>query len=260
VRMLSSPRFRRRLLHVGAPLLGLGVLALVIALWGNTGKEEYRNATPVQRGTSAPPPPAPKTIPLTAKRRDDALATARKFLQTAVAREHVAESWPIVHPKLRQGLTRKEWASGSIPIVPYPVEVARWRLGYSNEEAVGFEVLLLPSAGKGIQPQVFDIELIELGAGKGRHWTVSSWAPRSAGIFQRPPPSPERSAAEAKAVAESEKNAIAAGWLLAPIGLIVGTLLVVPVFLVAREWRGRRRAERSYREHRAALERDLPVE
>lgn len=254
--MLSSPRFRRRLLHVGAPVLALSALVLGAVVWGNTGREEYRNPTPVDRGPSAAPTAAAKNIPLTSVRRDAALATARTFLQTAVAREHVARSWPLVHPKLRQGLTKRQWATGSIPIVPYPVDVARWRLGYSTVEAVGFEVLLLPAAGASLQPQAFDIELMQLGSGKARRWMVSSWAPRSAGIDQQPPPSPERAATAAKVEADAQKNRIAGAWLLAPIALIVATILVLPVFLIGRDWRGRRRADRSYREHRAGLDRN----
>jgi hypothetical protein len=247
---LSSPRFRRRLLKIGVPVAVLATVVAGAVLWGNTGPDAYRKPTAVKGGGSTAAPALPRHVPLTNDRRQAALATARKFLLTAVSREHVEDSWPLVHPTLRQGMTRREWATGDIPIVPYPVDVARWRLGYSNAEGVGFEVLLLPDAGSEVRPQVFEIVLEELGAGDRRRWLVSAWAPRTTGLDQQPPPlSPERQSTAERILAERERDRLGVVWLLAPVTLIIGIILVLPAFLLGRDWRRRRRADRSYREH-----------
>jgi len=46
--------------------------------------------------------------------------TVRRFIATAVQRENVGASFELVTPELRNGLTKKEWASGNIPIVLFP--------------------------------------------------------------------------------------------------------------------------------------------
>ncbi len=45
--------------------------------------------------------------------------TVRRFVATAVQRENVGASFALVTPELRHGLSKKEWASGDIPIVPF---------------------------------------------------------------------------------------------------------------------------------------------
>ena len=119
---------------------------------------------------------------------------------------------------------------------------------------MAFEVLLLPVAGAEVQPQVFDIQLAELDSGSVKHWAVTSWAPRAGGIDQRAPEAPERSAL-ARAPAEDRfEPALGTGWLLVPAALLVGIVLAVPAYLVGREWRSRRKADRLHREHVARRE------
>jgi hypothetical protein len=135
-------------------------------------------------------------------------------------------------------------------VQPYPVASARWRLGYSTGSAVGFEVLLQPRDGSGVGAMVFDLELIPVGAGPERRWLVSSWAPRAAGIDQEPPPpSGERRAVQAQAASRADDNVLGAVWLIGPLAVFVGSLVLIPVVLVARDWRRRRAGERLYREH-----------
>jgi len=191
-------------------------------------------------------------VPLSRQTRGAALATAQRFLTTAVARRRVGESWTLVHPSLRQGLTRREWSSGNIPVVPYPVDSARWRLGYSQRDAVGLEVYLRPTAGSSVRPMVFDLELRALRVEGRRRWLVSSWSPRGGSLAAQAPASPEREAALREATREREGFALGAGWLFAPFVVILSVLLV-PVYLLVRDRRRGIRAEREFTQQREAL-------
>ena len=77
----------------------------------------------------------------------------------------------------RQGYTREEWRSGEIPVVPYPVAQARWKLDYTYADAVGLQVLLFPKAGSGMRPNLFLMELKPTGDPAHRRWVVDSWTP-----------------------------------------------------------------------------------
>jgi hypothetical protein len=51
-----------------------------------------------------------------------ALVTAREFIRTAVLREHLGRSWPLLAPSYRHGFTRAQWLTGNIPVVPFPAK------------------------------------------------------------------------------------------------------------------------------------------
>jgi hypothetical protein len=189
-------------------------------------------------------------VALTRDARAAVLDVAQRFLTSAVLRSRVGESWELAHPDLRQGLTRREWTSGDIPVVPYPVDSARWRLGYSYADRVGLEVYVFPRPGARVEAMVFDMELKPGGSGDGRGWRVSSWAPRARGAGQLPPQSPERAAAERRAVEEAEEHMLPAAWLLAPVAAFLG-VLALPLFLGLRDRRRDRRGERLHKEQRA---------
>ena len=61
---------------------------------------------------------------------------------------------------MRGGLTRAEWATGEIPVVPYPVESARWKVEYSNSEGVGLLVRVEPSHDSQLRPTVFSMNMV----------------------------------------------------------------------------------------------------
>ena len=44
----------------------------------------------------------------------------RQFVATAVTREDLHTSYTLVTPKLRQGMSRSAWATGTIPVQPFP--------------------------------------------------------------------------------------------------------------------------------------------
>src|SRR5688500_7438758 len=171
--MLSSPRLRRRLLWAGAGAAAVGAIALAFALWPRAEQEDAPAdaAGPVLETAAGA---EPVEVPLTAATRAAVLSVAQRFLTSAVVRRSVDASWELTHPDLRQGMTRREWTSGDIPVVPYPVDTARWRLGYSQYGVVGLEVYVVPEPGSRVRPMVFDMEVKADGSGQARRWLVSN--------------------------------------------------------------------------------------
>lgn len=241
---LASYRFRRRLLKLVALAAIAGAAGLVSVLFWNTGRS-YETPLSTEPALF---PEQQRNVRLSKAERSQALATAALFVKTAVVREHVAQSYALAHPKLRQGLSREEWSTGEIPVQYYPVDAARWRLDFQYEDELGLAVYVVPRAGADLRPMVFDMSMKPVAGAGGRHWLVSSWVPRFSSAGQTPPSSSERLAAVAPA--PGQKASLSTVWLLVPVFLVVGVLLV-PAGLYLRDRRRRRRAER---EHAAALE------
>jgi hypothetical protein len=169
---LRSPRVQRSIPWLAGLLLVAGVVAFLVAYLGNTGTSRETALTKKPAETYKTPPKVPLS--------KEARTVAGTFINTAVARKNLAKSWPLVHPSLREGMTKADWLTGTIPVVPYPsVGQARFKVDYSYPNYALIEVALLPKSSK-VKPQVFFLELKSL---KG-HWLVSSWAPR--GYFIKP--------------------------------------------------------------------------
>lgn len=247
--MLSSPRLRRRLLWAGVALAAVGAATLAFALWPRAEEAPpvVDAAGPVLETVEGA---EPVEVPLSAASRSAVLSVAQRFLTSAVVRKGVADSWEVTHPDLRQGMSRQEWVSGDIPVVPYPVDTARWRLGYSQAGVVGLEVYVVPEAGSSVRPMVFDMEV----KSEGRRWLVSNWAPRVTPGGPAPPESsPERAAVERAALERADDNALGSGWLVLPIAAFLG-VLAMPLYLGLRDRRRGRRGERLHAEHQARRE------
>jgi hypothetical protein len=103
---------------------------------------------------------------------------AGRFILTAVAREHLAESYELTHPELRQGMSLKEWETGNIPVQYYPadaIDTATFKIDESHADEALLEVALVPKDGAEVKPQIFFIGLKKV---KGK-WLVDYWAPRT---------------------------------------------------------------------------------
>lgn len=235
--ILASYRWRRRLAWLTATaVLVAGAVAVGIK-WPNTApKEPAVSNVPLNIDYSPP-----KTVRLKGRDKALALAVASRFIDTAVARKDIDSSWSLVAPEFRAGFTRKQWNSGDIPVVPYPVREARWKLDYSDVEGVGFEMALIPTKRSHMQAQVFLIGLHTLGAGKRRHWVVDSWqsAPTSGSstvsagggggsgsVLAQVTP---RLSAASSAPRES------AAWLLLPVGLL-SLIVLLPLGIACVNW------------------------
>ena len=171
---LSSPRLQRRLLWIGGIVLVVGVVAIILTtVW--TGPKTEPNPVPVVRGQVPKPE---KTVPLDPA----AKKVGEQFIRTAVLRKHLAQSFALVAPALRQNFTLKRWETGNIPVVPYPADVSdpsRVKIEYSYKDSALLLILLLPRQGDKTKPQLFHLGLHAFGTGAHRHWLVDYWAPSS---------------------------------------------------------------------------------
>ncbi len=169
---MKSPRNQKILLWASAVVLVAGIGAVLIVFLGNTGHSEAAPFTnkPVQVVKQ------PKKVPL----EKEARAVAGRFILTAVQRKGLPEAWKLVGPGIRQGLTYKDWLSGTIPVVPFldPIKIAPIKVDLSSKNYALLEVILVPKSAKA-QSTIFTLEVIKVGKGKDAHWVVNSWAPRS---------------------------------------------------------------------------------
>ena len=166
-----SARSQRHVSLLAGLVFTAGVVAFTVAYVGDTGtsQETPLSNTPAQVFTPR------KQVPLDKEAR----RVAGRFILTAVAREDLAESYDLAHPELRQGLTRREWLTGNIPVVYYPaqaIETATFKVDESYPDEAILEVALLPKDSAKIRPQIFFIGLKKA----GNRWRVNYWVPRAA--------------------------------------------------------------------------------
>jgi hypothetical protein len=238
VRLFSSPRWRRRLAWIIGALTIVGAAVAIGVMYPSTRTPE---AAP--RGGQGYVYKAPKHIELTRAQRARVLATAANFVSHAVARRKVEQAYDLTAPSLRGGLTRAQWRSGTIPVVPFPVDEARWKLDYSDVDAIGLQVLLFPRAGSGLRPELFNMELAATGRGAKQRFLVTSWAPSGLAGGGAPAPAATGAGGVPNLSASFEGQArLGSHWLLVPLALFA----IVPLILIgffARGWlRGRRAA------------------
>ncbi len=234
---LSSARFRRRLSWLSAVGLLVGAIAVaVVLLPSSKPKHEVFTKAPVKVYRS------PHAVPLDRNGRAEVVFAASNFIKTAVRRVHVASSWEMTDPSLRQGFTRQQWAKGAIPVVPYPAAgIRQLSIDWSYRDDVALDIVLAPTPGSGLPPKSFMIELKRSGGAAHHRWLVASWAPQGV--------------SEASMQAESAKSqgpipaatGLSSHWLLLPAGLLLGALLMFPLFLTVRERLHGARAERRHR-------------
>jgi hypothetical protein len=169
---LKSPRTQRYLLWASAFVLAAGIAAVLIVFLRNTGHSEVApfSTVPVQTVTT------PKKVPLESQARD----VAGKFILTAVQRKKLGEAWNLIGPGIRQGMSYKQWLSGTIPVVPFldPIKIAPIKVDLSTKNYALLEVILVPVSTK-VKSEIFTLEVIKVGKGDKAHWVVNSWAPRS---------------------------------------------------------------------------------
>ena len=91
------------------------------------------------------------------------------------------EAYALAGPQIKQGQTMKEWMTGNIAVVPYPVDsidYAPMKIDYSYANEALIEVALLPTdkaQKQGVRSQLFMAGLKKIN-GK---WVVNEWTPRS---------------------------------------------------------------------------------
>ena len=165
---LQSRRRLRWLGFASVLVLVAGVVAVLVVFVGNTGTKLDSSA----RNAPAQTPAKEKKVPLEKQAR----LVAGKFINTAVARQDLAASWSLVGSELRAGMTKKEWLTGNIPVIPFPGKIGqvRMKVDVSERNHALLEVLVLPAAAK-VKPAFFFLEMRK----RAGRWLVISWAPRS---------------------------------------------------------------------------------
>jgi len=249
VKILKSPRRRRRLIKL-AVVLAFIPLAYLGVHYSTGGKAENAN------GPEVPNYVVPKHSPFTEAERRAVRPVLAQFIQYAVAREDPSKAWDVAGPALRQGLTRKQWDTGAIPVVNYPAAhkgLGNWSyVKYSYSNTVGLEVFVFPKPGSGYSAMTADAEVVKDNAGR---WSVNYWMPER---FHGPPAKATQVKATKKAASAtakkstSQKTAAPAAdagqppqtrgiWLLVPLG-VLSLIILAPLMLLVVGWLRSRRA------------------
>jgi hypothetical protein len=226
-------------MRIGLVATVVGSAALVGILFSNTG---HKNASHFRKGRPQLVAPNPKSVPFTPREQRAVGAVAARFVATAVLRNHPERSYDLTDEAFHQGLTKAEWRTGNIPVVPYPrqaLAVVRWKLDYSYKDRIGLKVSFQPKRTATVGGMVFNIELHRAGAPGHRRWLVGYWTP--AGLEA---PAPARRGP--LGAVQPPRAGLGAEWLFVPVGLVVGLILLVPTVLVVRGWRRRVQADRAY--------------
>jgi hypothetical protein len=225
---------------VGVALL-VGGVTFSMVHWSNTSHIHYAKTRPGKPTIIPDPVPADFGV----AKHEGVLRIAAEFVNTAVRRERVELSYDIASPDLRRGYTRKTWATQDIPVQPYPLDSAKYKLKGSFTDSVWLQVALYPDKKhKSVPSAVFDLTLKPFRDGKVRHWLVDSWAPAGYSGIPEPPVTARRGP-----VAEVEyKGALSEGWLLVPISMFALGLVLLAGLGVRGWWRGSR-ALKDYKSH-----------
>jgi len=169
----QSPRNQRRLVIAAAIVLVAGIAAFAVSRLGNTPE-----AAPVDRSPNAPVKDVSK-VPKTVKLEPGARSAAQQFILTAVARKNLKAAYALAGPQIREGQSLKEWLTGNIAVVPYPVGSLKYstiKIDYSYPDEAALEVAMIPKPGSKVKSLIFYMDLIK----RQGHWLVNSWVPRSA--------------------------------------------------------------------------------
>jgi hypothetical protein len=240
--LLASPRRRRRAVWLAVVAAAAATVTVLAVFYPNTSPT--RHGAPFTKEPVQHVAPNPATVKFTARDRKDVVAVAGRFIATAVYRRHVGDSYDLVVPSFHQGLSRKQWQTGNVPVPPYPgnaVALLRWKLDYSYRNRVGMRVAFMPKPTAKVGGIVYAIELRNVGSSAHHHWLVSYWTPLGQEVLSQ---------AQRKATAGppvEAKPQLGAAWIFVVIGSLLGLIVLVPVVLALRGWRMRRRVDRAYR-------------
>lgn len=178
---LSSRRFNRWLLVIGAVVLAAGIIAILVTKVGNnSGTTENVNPT-------GPPISALEKAEKNIRFPAAAWKVAQQFIASAPARKNLAQSYALADAKVRGGLTLKQWMTGNIPVPYFPsTKIIRynWKnTNYAHPRDAAVNLILVPTAKSGLpRPAPFQIGVVKVGHGASAHWLVDYF-----GAVQGPP-------------------------------------------------------------------------
>jgi hypothetical protein len=233
---------RKRLLIVLLALFVVagGIVAAIVELPTGTKLDRTSVSHPPRGQLRSEQPPRPRQLAATERRQ--LLSSVFLFVTTAVARHHLERSWAIVDPSLREGLTRRQWITGNIPVVPFPaVAIGALRVASVVGEKAMVEMVLEPTRRSHLPRKTFVMELREQST-QPRQWFVSSWTPEgiSYSLASRKPVSN----------APLADHTLSVAWIAVPIGILLAGLLLLPAAVFIREAYQARQAEAEARRSR----------
>lgn len=174
---LQSPRFRRTLPWVSGLVLLAGIIAFLVAYYGNTGRKFQIEPTGPVVKIAKPPP----TVPVDPKAR----RVAGEFLVNAMTRKNLERAWQISDPGYRSSVTHKQWLAGTLPGVTYfPPKYllgATFKVDESHPRQVYLRVLVIAKPKAPVRSEDFFIGLKAYGTGKNKRWLVNYFIPASGG-------------------------------------------------------------------------------
>lgn len=230
---LSYRRKRLLLVLLALFVVAGGIAAAVVELPTGTKLDRSSVSHPPRGQLRSEQPQRSRQLAATERRQ--LLSSVFLFVTTAVARNHLERSWAIVDPSLRQGLTRRQWVTGNIPVVPFPAAaIGALRVASVVGENAMVEMVLEPTARSHLPRKTFVMELREQST-QPRRWFVSSWTPEgiSYSVASRRPVPP----------AAIDSHTLSAIWIAAPIGILLGGLLLLPAGVFLLDAYRSRRAE-----------------
>lgn len=239
-----SARAKRRLIRVGVVLgVVVGAAALVLLL-----PKPHHQAETFENVPPDVPTPTPETVTTSPKLRKLLIGETDTFVRTAVKRHNLEASWPLIHPNLKQGLSKKQWLTGDIPVVPFPAKgIIAWDLDWSYPGDVAADVVLQPVPKSGLYRKTFTIEFKRVGSSDDNRWLVYSWVP--SGVSQALIDDEHAAGVAAALQNVRGHQGLSPAWILVPVGVILAAfMLPLVVFLIER-----RRSRRAEAAHQAAL-------
>jgi hypothetical protein len=89
-----------------------------------------------------------EAVPLTASRRRAIDSLLDAFVPAVVERRDPARALPLVTTAFKEGLSRRDWERGNLPVMPYDARGTRfdsWTLDYSLAREMSVDLLLRPA-------------------------------------------------------------------------------------------------------------------
>ena len=252
MKIWESRRWRRRF-----------VLGTIFAVLVTVGYFAVRTSNPGDPGGATGPEipdyVQPKNSPFTASEKQAVRRSLKEFISSAVARENPSRAWAVSAPSLKQGISRKAWNKGDLPVAPYPAAkrgLGTWSfVEYSHTDAVMLEVFVFPKPGSGSSAMTADVELLKQPDGR---WLVDYWMTKR---FHGPPALAasqlKKAQKETRVKSKSSKRRVAVAeepyrppqashwWLALPIA-ILSLIVIVPLTLGLVYWYRNRKATRAY--------------
>jgi hypothetical protein len=241
--VLASYRWRRRLIWAGCAVLGIaGVVLATVVLPNENGGKFQLHAT----GTALPQTydQLQTQVKVTAAIRRDIDATLAAFIRTGVTREDPAAAWGLATPAMRSGVTRAQWDSGTLPVVPFPAKTGQpgWTTLTSYPGDVTVDLMLHSRPGTNRGSIAYAVELKRM---HGR-WLVDSMVPeQSFSPSTRKPAKP----LPPNYKAQQPHGALGPIWFIVP-AILLGIAVLTPIGFGVRSVIRHRSIARRYREGR----------